>query len=157
MGGQYLVYLYPLLAILCTQLMLAAHEKFRLFILSWFLCGSVFVIVSAIRNQAHYTSLVESVQQAELIVVSNLDRRAFPRLIPYLHNGQEVLMDEQASLSNDSLLKAGSIKSPFLLISGKEEALKGKTAYQVFDANDGVIFFTATISAQPFSAPFPAK
>lgn len=151
MGGQYLVYLYPLMALLCALFAERLSVHFRALVMSYMALGSACVFASLLYwNQASYANLIQQVREHELIVVTNTDRRAFPRFIPYLEDHQQILMDEHA------LARTDLPGTAFLLISGERDRQPG-IDYTLYDTNDGVKFYAAAISAGSFSVPPPAK
>ncbi len=146
MGGQYLVFLYPLMAILFSAALYSFSKKLQLLFPGILFAGSICVLMIMIWwNQHSYIHLINQVQQSKVIVINDLDRRSFPRLIPYLKPGQQILMDENISIENDSMIKTNFIQRPILFISGNKK-ITGKeineTKYHsTYDANDGVVFY----------------
>ena len=134
MGEQYLVYLYPLMAIVLLQINLSFSKRIKAAILSVMLLGSCLSLFLTIQtNQNEFSKLISYVEKSKVIVINNIDRRAFPRLIPYLKPGQQILMDENITNENDSLMKPLLEHKPLLFIN--------KNSGEKFDANDGVIFY----------------
>ena len=92
-------------------------------------------------NQHNYIHLIEDLQKSKVVIVTDMDRRAFPRLIPYLKPGQKVLMNENATPVSDSLNNILNSQTPVMIINGKRFE-KGEIKY---DTNDGIVFYTTFI------------
>lgn len=149
MGGHYLSYLYPLIAIVTAQFFPSKNKSKIIFIVI-LMAGSLSVLYAMVReNNQSYVYLIDEVKRNKIIVVNNYDRRAFPRLIPYLRNDQKILLEESAVYENDSLMNQFLIHKAFLMIYGDQE-IKGGEKYGVhkhnyYKTNDGIEFNTAEI------------
>ncbi|MEI6507501.1 MAG: glycosyltransferase family 39 protein [Bacteroidota bacterium] len=145
-GEQYLVYLYPLMAIVLVQVNLSFSKQIKIAILLvMFLgsCSSLFLTVSA--NNYQYAAMIEKVETHNVIETNMLDRRAFPRFIPYLKSGQKILIDENFANRNDSLSINIFKQNKVLMIYGKEDKIYedkfGVKEQFRYDTGDGIIFF----------------
>ena len=142
MGGQYLVLLYPLIAIVVSAFIFSISNKFLIFFPGIFFTGSICVLGTMIWwNQHNYIHLIEDLQKSKVVIVTDMDRRAFPRLIPYLKPGQKVLMNENATTVSDSLNNILNGQTPVMIINGK----KSGNREIKYDTNDGIIFYTTLI------------
>jgi 4-amino-4-deoxy-L-arabinose transferase-like glycosyltransferase len=166
MGGQYQVCLYPYFALLTTLLLYSFVPKnlFRIGFCVLMGVSSSFLIFGQVQLQSWYAYLVRDVQENPLIVVNATDRRAFPRLIPYLQPGQQILMDENATYKNDSLMQELFFHhQPFLMITTPEGRYARMSrwyapkCHMYYDFRDGVILETRVFNVQPFSLPLPSK
>ncbi|MFI5221885.1 MAG: glycosyltransferase family 39 protein [Bacteroidia bacterium] len=149
MGGQYLVFLYPMLAIVVIEFLKSCTKKVQLFFIFTLAFGCFFDWSVVYLNQQKDKILIEKIENNKMIIVNNMERRAFPRFIPYLKPGQKILMDENAICQNNSLIKDLLNHKPFLFISTRDKR-KGLGSYGIgnfenFETTDGIEFYVSEV------------
>lgn len=164
MGAQYLVFVYPFMAMLLAEILMQFSSKIKLVVVTIFFVGSGYVVGSFVKlNAGIYKQLVQQIQGEKLIVINDMDRRGFPRLFPYLKPNQQLLMDINATFKNEEMI-TGLLKKyhSFLLVQGKhvdftnseKYTIINKNRYPTFDGDDIVVCEISELSS---ASPLPEK
>jgi hypothetical protein len=97
MGAQYLVCLYPFMAILLYKLISNSNTRIIAFA-CFMLLGSCVSSIAFIRHQASLIPLSVNINEANYIVCDLGDRRNIGRIVPYLNNDQIITIENPIEL-----------------------------------------------------------
>ncbi|MBC7384254.1 MAG: glycosyltransferase family 39 protein [Bacteroidia bacterium] len=147
MGGQYLISVYPYLAMLLVLLFYRSNYAVKTGLITIFCLGSIVTLFDFYNLQNNkYGVLINRLQQQKLIIADNTDRRSFPRLIPYLKPEQLILLINKDDRKFDSTLQAiNNLYPNYTLISSvqtgyeKQKFVSADPSKQ-FDLEDGILW-----------------
>jgi hypothetical protein len=130
MGGQYLVCLYPFMAIIIGELMGESLAK-NIICTSVLLTGSIIAMYTFTSKQATLIPLTQQVSAAEHIVCDDSDRRIMGRLIPYLNDRQSIRIQNPIDSTN-----TGTMKGTLILMSEPKETTRLQPGQSCFSFED---------------------
>lgn len=131
MGAQYLVCIYPVMAILTYQLIQQSRVLQFVFILIM-LAGSTLSVQLFVSKQQSFTPLCKQVKEANFIICDQVDRRNIGRLLPYFESAKTITILGDA----DSKPTAAMQHSALLLISAYEKPGSIIPGGQYYDFED---------------------
>lgn len=135
MGRHYFVLVYPFL-LMAMGVAVAKHARLFAAVTGLFGAGLLIELAGLYRQQQSYRPLLSGLEKSDRVVVNTVNRRAFPRLIPYLDR-QKVLMDEQALPGTATGRVTLFICEETTFPAGME-----KDVFKKYDLEDGVVLYT---------------
>jgi uncharacterized membrane protein len=109
MGGQYFVLIYPFLFIVLASV-ITPYKKWLVAVLSIVIVGLLVQVFVFVRTQQQYQSLVTQIQSSQTIVINSVNRRAFPRFIPYLSTQQIIVKPDVKPAKQNGVLYMVEVK-----------------------------------------------